>query len=213
MTWRKSDWLIVLRGRQKPTTWKRPAGVELFEGNNSARRQSASRPGRSPVDGENNSRFENQGLAGLDDKPGRVRRPSISEAKVARVVGEATRPPKGRSAGSAQHGSSCRHIAQHGAAYLVEERAEAAYHQDLQALERSAIRGKILGCDHGCGGSGVFVEVSIVSSMLDVLISAPDLAEKNRQILRRQHAGQAESVATDAYSLGRYAAFAVIRRG
>ena len=41
-------------------------------------------------------RFENQGLAGLDDKPGRGRRPSISEAKVARVVGEVTRPPKGR---------------------------------------------------------------------------------------------------------------------
>lgn len=41
-------------------------------------------------------RFENQGLAGLDDKPRRGRRPSISEAKVARVVGEVTRPPKGR---------------------------------------------------------------------------------------------------------------------
>ena len=41
-------------------------------------------------------RFENQGLAGLDDKPGRGRRPSISEAKVARVVGEVTPPPKGR---------------------------------------------------------------------------------------------------------------------
>ena len=41
-------------------------------------------------------RFENQGLAGLDDKPGRGRRPSISEGKVARVVGEVTRPPKGR---------------------------------------------------------------------------------------------------------------------
>ena len=38
-------------------------------------------------------RFENQGLAGLDDKPGRGRRPSISEAKVARVVGEVTCGP------------------------------------------------------------------------------------------------------------------------
>jgi transposase len=41
-------------------------------------------------------RFDSQGLAGLDDKPGRGRRPSIPVAKVGRVVSEATRPPKGR---------------------------------------------------------------------------------------------------------------------
>ena len=41
-------------------------------------------------------RFAKCGLAGLDDKPGRGRRPSISEAKVARVIDEVTRPPKGR---------------------------------------------------------------------------------------------------------------------
>jgi transposase len=41
-------------------------------------------------------RFEEQGLAGLEDKPGRGRRPSIAEAKVARVITEATRPPEGR---------------------------------------------------------------------------------------------------------------------
>src|SRR5271166_4907389 len=41
-------------------------------------------------------RFENQGLAGLADKPGRGRKPSIPAAKVARVVTEATRPPKTR---------------------------------------------------------------------------------------------------------------------
>ena len=42
-------------------------------------------------------RFETLGLAGLDDKPGRGRKPSIPATKVARVVTEATRPPKGRS--------------------------------------------------------------------------------------------------------------------
>ncbi len=41
-------------------------------------------------------RFETSGLAGLDDKPGRGRKMSIPAAKVARVVTEATRPPKGR---------------------------------------------------------------------------------------------------------------------
>jgi transposase len=42
-------------------------------------------------------RFEEQGLAGLDDKPGRGRRPSIPATKVARVVTEVTQPPKNRS--------------------------------------------------------------------------------------------------------------------
>jgi transposase len=41
-------------------------------------------------------RFETSGLAGLDDKPGRGRKPLISNAKVARVVTEATRPPQGK---------------------------------------------------------------------------------------------------------------------
>jgi transposase len=41
-------------------------------------------------------RFETSGLDGLDDKPGRGRKASIPEAKVARVITEATRPPNGR---------------------------------------------------------------------------------------------------------------------
>ena len=41
-------------------------------------------------------RFEKEGLAGLDDKPGRGRKPSLSEAKVARVLTEVTQPPKHR---------------------------------------------------------------------------------------------------------------------
>jgi Homeodomain-like domain len=41
-------------------------------------------------------RFETFGLKGLDDKPGRGRKPSIQSAKVARVVTEATRPPKSK---------------------------------------------------------------------------------------------------------------------
>jgi hypothetical protein len=41
-------------------------------------------------------RFEISGLDGLGDKPGRGRKASIPAAKVARVVTEATRPPKGR---------------------------------------------------------------------------------------------------------------------
>jgi hypothetical protein len=42
------------------------------------------------------SRFEQSGLAGLTDNVGRGRRPSLPENKVARVISEATRPPKGR---------------------------------------------------------------------------------------------------------------------
>lgn len=41
-------------------------------------------------------RFETGGLDGLDDKAGRGRKTSIPDAKVARVVTEATRPPKGQ---------------------------------------------------------------------------------------------------------------------
>jgi transposase len=41
-------------------------------------------------------RFEENGLDGLEDKSGRGRRPSVPEAKVACVVSEVTRPPKGR---------------------------------------------------------------------------------------------------------------------
>jgi len=39
-------------------------------------------------------RFETHGLAGLDDQPGRGRKPSIPPETIARVVAEATRPPK-----------------------------------------------------------------------------------------------------------------------
>ena len=42
------------------------------------------------------SRFEAHGLAGLDDKGGRGRKPSITEKKIERVVTDATRPPKNR---------------------------------------------------------------------------------------------------------------------
>jgi len=42
------------------------------------------------------SRFERFGLGGLKDKTGRGRKPSIPEAKIARVITEATRPPEGR---------------------------------------------------------------------------------------------------------------------
>jgi transposase len=42
------------------------------------------------------NRFEQRGLAGLADKPGRGRRPSIPAAKVARVITGVTQPPKGR---------------------------------------------------------------------------------------------------------------------
>ena len=42
------------------------------------------------------TRFVERGLDGLEDEPGRGRKPSIPAAKVARVVTEATRPPKTR---------------------------------------------------------------------------------------------------------------------
>ena len=41
-------------------------------------------------------RFEISGLAGLNERAGRGRKSSIPEAKVARVITEATRPPNGR---------------------------------------------------------------------------------------------------------------------
>lgn len=46
--------------------------------------------------GEWSSRFEKSGLAGLEDRSGRGRKPSLPADKVAKVVTEATRPPIGR---------------------------------------------------------------------------------------------------------------------
>src|SRR6185437_9346047 len=46
-----------------------------------------------------------------------------------------------------------RHLGQFGAAYLVEERLETASPEDLQALERSQLRGEILGCDRAVSQS------------------------------------------------------------
>ena len=43
------------------------------------------------------SRFEKAGLEGLADKGGQGRKPSLPAAKIARVITEATRPPKSRS--------------------------------------------------------------------------------------------------------------------
>ena len=42
-------------------------------------------------------RFATSGLAGLDERPGRGRKPSIPAEQVARVITEVTRPPGGRS--------------------------------------------------------------------------------------------------------------------
>lgn len=42
------------------------------------------------------SRFEAFGLAGLEDKPGRERKPFLDEERVSRVITEATRPPRER---------------------------------------------------------------------------------------------------------------------
>jgi transposase len=41
-------------------------------------------------------RFEEQGLDGLEDEPGRGRKPSIPANKIERIVTEVTRPPKSR---------------------------------------------------------------------------------------------------------------------
>jgi transposase len=54
------------------------------------------------------SRFEKSGLTGLDDKSGRGRKPSLPENKVASVITQATRPPKGRTRWSVR--SMARHV-------------------------------------------------------------------------------------------------------
>ena len=86
------------------------------------------------------SRFEKAGLDGLADKGGQGRKPSLPEAKVARVITEATRPPKGRSRWSVR--SMGRHV---GISPSTVQRiwAKNAHHQDIQVLERSKIRGRV----------------------------------------------------------------------
>jgi transposase len=93
-------------------------------------------------------RFEAHGLDGLNDKAGRGRKPSIPRKKIERVVAEEPQALE-----RAQHGSPRRSIAQHRAAYLVEERLEAARREDVQAVERSEIRGKVLGRDRALSRS------------------------------------------------------------
>src|SRR5579859_1192150 len=51
------------------------------------------------------SRFERSGLAGLEDKPGRGRKPALPEDKVARVIAEVTRPPRERKRWSVSAGA------------------------------------------------------------------------------------------------------------
>src|SRR5262245_24614818 len=41
------------------------------------------------------SRFEEKGLEGLSDRPGRGRKPWLASEKVRKVIAEITRPPKG----------------------------------------------------------------------------------------------------------------------
>ena len=93
-------------------------------------------------------RLENQGLAGLDDKPGRGRRPSISEAKVARVVGEVTRPPKGRKRWSAR--SMGRHVGiSHTTVQRIWSKNELKPHitRTFKLSNDPQFEEKILGCD------------------------------------------------------------------
>jgi transposase len=85
------------------------------------------------------SRFERSGLAGLDDKDGRGRKPSLPTDKVARVITEATRPPKGRTRWSVR--SMARHA---GMSHSTVQRIWVR--NDLK-LERSEVRGKVLGRD------------------------------------------------------------------
>ena len=94
------------------------------------------------------SRFEKAGLDGLADRGGQGRKPFLPEAKVARVITRGHASTEGpEPLERAQHGPPCRHLAQHGAAHLGEERSETAHHQDIQVLERSKIRGEVLGRD------------------------------------------------------------------
>lgn len=66
--------------------------LDGLKGEEVARRMGVSMPTVSKW----SSRFERLGLDGLVDKGGRGRKPSISETTVARVITEATRPPKSR---------------------------------------------------------------------------------------------------------------------
>jgi hypothetical protein len=79
--------------------------------------------------------FETSGLEGLADNPGRGRKPSIPAAKVARhhrvgTAAEGQAPPEHSLNEPPQW-----HFGEFGAAYLVQERAEAASAEDLQAVE------------------------------------------------------------------------------
>ena len=79
-------------------------------------------------------RFEAAGLAGLDDRPGRGRKPSIPAETINRVVTEATRPPRGRNRWSIR--SMARHAGiSASSVQRVWSKNEIKPHQDLQTLE------------------------------------------------------------------------------
>ena len=56
-------------------------------------------------------RFEANGLKGLEDEPGRGRKPWLPAEKVRQVISRVTQPPKGKKMEHAQHGSSCGDVA------------------------------------------------------------------------------------------------------
>lgn len=71
-------------------------------------------------------RFEEQGLAGLDDKIGRGRKHSIPSGKVARVMTDATRPAQDADPLELAHDSEARRcFGKLGTAHMVAERLEA----------------------------------------------------------------------------------------
>src|SRR5271165_4289708 len=91
-------------------------------------------------------RFERSGLDGLEDKPGRGRKPSIPAGKVERVLTEATRPPKGRSRWSVR--SMGRHAGvSPSTVQRIWSKNELKPYQNVQTVERSKIRGEVLGRD------------------------------------------------------------------
>jgi hypothetical protein len=79
------------------------------------------------------SRFEKFGLAGLEDKPGRGRKPTLPEDEGRTRYHRGHPPAKGaETLERAEHGPPCWCLLQFSATYLGQERSEAAHHRTFK---------------------------------------------------------------------------------
>jgi transposase len=91
-------------------------------------------------------RFEEKGLEGLKDRPGRGRKPFLAPEKVRQAISRVTQPPKGKKKWSTRSMAAAVGISHH-SVHTIWKRNDLkpAPGPNLQDLQRPAVRREVLG--------------------------------------------------------------------